>query len=132
MVSTQLAHRLRATSVGDLLGRRTVQHSDRTLDATAFVVPGTSDLGAYERGLAGWQDEFAAWDGRIVWLDADGAPEHLVVIADRYGQVYETMSTGDIADLPTGAALSEWFRFLATACPECGVIDDPRPRAWVP
>ena len=21
--------------------------------------------------------------------------------------------------------LSEWFRFLATACPECGVIDDP-------
>ena len=22
-------------------------------------------------------------------------------------------------------ALEEWFRFLATACPECGVIDDP-------
>ena len=28
-------------------------------------------------------------------------------------------------DLPDAAALEEWFRFLATACPECGVIDDP-------
>ena len=31
----------------------------------------------------------------------------------------------DADDLPGVGELSEWFRFLATACPECGVIDDP-------
>ena len=31
---------------------------------------------------------------------------------------------GDAADLPDAHELAEWFRFLATACPECGVLDD--------
>lgn len=129
---SDLAHRLRAARVGDLLPRRAVRNRTRTLDAAAFVVPGAGDLGAYERDLADWQAELAAWDGRIVRLEPDGDPRHLVVVVDRYGQVYETTSADDASHLPGGAALAEWFRFLATACPECGVIDDPRPRDFTP
>jgi hypothetical protein len=30
------------------------------------------------------------------------------------------------------ADLEEWFKFLATMCPECGVLDDPIGRGWTP
>lgn len=62
----------------------------------------------------------------------DGEPEHHVAIVDRYGQVYEAISARHVESLPDAEALEDWFRFLATACPECGVIDDPRERDWVP
>jgi hypothetical protein len=67
-----------------------------------------------------------------VVLGPHGGYEHRVVILDRYGQVYDVTSAEDAVWLPTAAALEEWFKFLATACPECGVIDDPRPREWTP
>ncbi len=70
--------------------------------------------------------------GRVSWLSADDSSEHAVVVVDRYGQVYEVSEASDRDGLPSADALAEWFRFLATACPECGVLDDPRPRAWVP
>ena len=104
----------------------------RRLEATAFVIPGASDLRAYARELAARETEFAAWDGVVTWLEPDGDPAHLVAVADRYGQVYEVTTTADAAALPSTSALVEWFRFLATACPECGVLDDPTPRDWVP
>ena len=58
-------------------------------------------------------------------LAADGGPNHRLLIVDRYRQVYAVHDEADAARLPDADALEEWFRFLATACPECGVIDDP-------
>ena len=51
---------------------------------------------------------------------------------DRYGQVYAIHDAATTEELPDADALEEWFRFLATACPECGVLDDPIGRGWVP
>ncbi len=128
-----LSSRLRSARVGDLVSRDDPgNRRTRRLDATAFVVPGTADLGAYVAELNRHGDDFAAWDGQTALLSADGNPEHLVAIVDRYGQLYEATTAADASALPDPHALEEWFRFLATACPECGVIDDPRPRDWVP
>ena len=57
--------------------------------------------------------------------DPDGEATHRLLVVDRYGQVYAVHDEANAADLPDADALEEWFRFLATACPECGVLDDP-------
>jgi hypothetical protein len=118
--------------VGDLLpdgafGARPA----RRIDATAVVVPGTGGLDRYLARLEAGRDTFHAWDGKVLAQPPDGEPRHRVLVVDRYGQVYEAFD-GAESDLPDAAALEEWFRFLATACPECGVIDDPIGRGWVP
>jgi hypothetical protein len=124
---------IRGSTVGDLLPRTFVGTGRaRRLEAAAFVIPGHGDLAAYTRDLTDHGNDFADWDGRVAVLDSDGVAEHQVVIVDRYGQIYETTSALDVRALPTPAALEEWFKFLSTTCPECGVIDDPRPRDWVP
>lgn len=97
----------------------------RRLDATAVVVPGAGDIGPYLRSLEAEGDAFAAWDGRLHVVDADGTAAHRLLIVDRYRQVYAVHDAADAAELPDADAVSEWFRFLATACPECGVLDDP-------
>lgn len=96
----------------------------RRLDATALLVPGTPEPVAYLASLARAADRFAAWDGRVHVAVADGQPAHRVLVVDRYRQVYalHEESTGEA--LPDVHALSEWFRFLSTACPECGVLDE--------
>lgn len=124
---------IRRARVGDLLppafraGGRV-----RTLDAVGLVVPGDDSLAPYVERLSNAEPAFAAWDGRIVRLPADGEPAHRVVVADRYGQVYAVHDAERAGGLPAPADLEEWFRFLATACPECGVLDDPIGRGWVP
>lgn len=67
-----------------------------------------------------------------VLLDTTGATrgwapvgEAAVVVADRFGVVYDQAHSRDANDLPDTAALIEWLRFLATQCPECGVPDEP-------
>lgn len=128
-----MATPLRAVRVGEripdgVVGRRRA----RRLEASAIVIPGRGSLIGYLRTLTARSEDFAAWDGRVVVFEPGGAREHRVVVVDRYGQVYEVV-TGDAAsDMPSAHALEEWFRFLATACPECGVLDDPRSRDWTP
>ncbi len=123
---------LRDAQVGDLLPDATLgQRPARRIDATAIVIPGAGGLDRYLSRLEDAATDFAAWDGRVISLPPDEANAHRVVIADRYGQVYAVVD-GDESGLPDVSALEEWFRFLATACPECGVIDDPLGRGWVP
>ncbi len=124
--------RLRQARVADLLpdgliGARSV----RRIDATAMVIPGAGGLDDYVATLRAAAGRFGEWDGRVVALPPDGGPQHRVLVVDRYGQVYAAFD-GLESDLPDAGALEEWFRFLATACPECGVIDDPVGRGWVP
>lgn len=124
---------LRTLAVGDLLPSGMLRRKrTRRLDATAILLPGHTQPAEYRRELDRHLDDFAAWDGDVVILDADGAPDHLVVVVDRYGQVYESVRAPDASALPSPGELEAWFRFLATACPECGVLDDPRRRDWVP
>ena len=126
--------RLRGSRVGDILPRRMLgtPRGARRLDATAFVIPGSASLTTYAKDLTDRSDAFAAWDGDVKWLPPDGGFDHLVAVVDRYGQIYDITSSAEWTALPSAMALEEWFRLLATACPECGVIDDPLPRTWVP
>jgi hypothetical protein len=126
------ASTLRAARVGDLLPPRLIERRARRIDATAFVLPGSGPSDAYLHALEAAAEDFAAWDGRIAPLEPDGEPMQRLVIADRYGQVYAVFDAEDAAVLPDAEALEAWFRFLATACPECGVLDDPIGRNWVP
>lgn len=116
---------LRTARVGDQLPPSIVDRSKaRRLDATALLVPGAGGAAAYIGGLEGHADDFAAWDGRVVVAEPDGEAAHRLLVVDRYGQVYAAHDEADVASLPTPHDLEEWFRFLATACPECGVLDE--------
>ena len=116
----------RTVRVGDRLPSAVLgPRRARRLDATALLLPGRGDLAGYRARLAEAADEFAAWDGAVVALEPDGDGPHRLLIVDRYRQVYAVHEADHADDLPGPADLAEWFRFLATACPECGVIDDP-------
>jgi hypothetical protein len=126
-------HRLRSARVGDLLPQSVVPRTaTRVLDATAVLVPGDGVADNYVATLAEHAVDFSAWDGRVVVTEPDGEPMHRLAIVDRYGQLYAVTDAETTADLPDAHALTDWFRFLATACPECGVIDDPIGRGWTP
>ena len=123
---------LRAARVGTLLpGVALGPRSVRRIEATALVVPGAGGLDAYLAGLEAAAGDLAAWDGRVVATRTGDEPMHRVLVVDRYGQVYAAFD-GKADALPDASDLEEWFRFLATACPECGVLDDPIGRGWVP
>jgi hypothetical protein len=111
--------------VGDLLPRRIVDREHaRRLEATAILQPGTASIDTYRSGLADGAGDFADWDGRVLVLEPDAEPMHRLLVVDRYRQVYAAHDAADAGELPDAHALSEWFRFLATACPECGVLDE--------
>jgi hypothetical protein len=117
---------IRGARVGDRLPRRVLDRPRaRRLEATYLLVPGREPLQAYLETLTAAEDELAAWDGRVVVRAADGEHRHRGLVVDRYGQVYAVADAADAGDLPDATAVTEWFRFLATACPECGVLDDP-------
>ena len=117
---------LRGAHVGDRLPRRLLDRaSARRIDATALLVPGADHPTSRIEAWRATESEFSAWDGRVVVAESDGESEHRLLVVDRYGQVYAVHDAADADQLPDAEALAEWFRFLATACPECGVIDDP-------
>lgn len=123
---------LRRAGVGDLLSdARLGSARTRELDATAVILPGTGGLNEYVAALRQREADFAAWDGRLAVLPDQPEAAHRVLVVDRYGQVYAAFD-GEADALPDASALEEWFRFLATACPECGVLDDPIGRGWTP
>jgi hypothetical protein len=128
MTSTAVATSgtLRALRVGDRVPTSSLgPMSMRRLEATALVVPGRNGLGTYLAELESFGRAFADWDGRVHVVEPDGAASHRLLVVDRYRQVYAVHDATAADALPGPEELSEWFRFLATACPECGVIDDP-------
>ena len=48
-----------------------------------------------------------------------------VLVADRWGQLYDVAVAGAGHELPSADEVEAWLRFLATQCPECGVPDEP-------
>ncbi|HSK94829.1 MAG TPA: hypothetical protein VLA76_12340 [Candidatus Angelobacter sp.] len=110
----RVGDRVPASALGRMPARR--------LAATALIIPGAGGLDAYLARLRAAQVAFDEWDGRVELAEADGEPTHRLLVVDRYRQIY---AAHDGNDLPDVGVLTEWFRFLATACPECGVPDDP-------
>ncbi len=116
---------VRTARVGDLLPRRIVDREHaRRLEATAILQPGTASIDTYRSGLSAGAADFVDWDGRVLVLEPDAETTHRLLVVDRYRQVYAVHDAADAGELPDAHALSEWFRFLATACPECGVLDE--------
>lgn len=96
----------------------------------------------YLAELASSAAEFAAWDGRLLiavpgpetGTEALQLPfgtvladqgqrisspgEAGVIVADRYGQIYEVCRTGAGHEFPPPRQLEEWLKFLGTLCPE--------------
>jgi hypothetical protein len=92
----------------------------------------------YVDGLAASAPEFLAWDARLVIVvpgpgrfharfgtvlaDAGRricSPEDAaVVVADRYGQIFDESHAGGGHGLPEPRQLEEWLKFLGTLCPE--------------
>ena len=117
---------LRDARVGDLLPPSVVdRRQTRRIDATAILIPGIGTTDGYRHSLAARAEDFASWDGRLEVAEPDGAADHRLLIVDRYNQVYAVTDAAEAIGLPDADAVEEWFRFLATACPECGVLDDP-------
>lgn len=116
---------IRSAAVGDLLPRGIIDRPHaRRLEATALLQPGDAPIEPYRSSLDASAAAFADWDGRVLVRPPDGAPTHRLLVVDRYRQVYAVHDVADAGDLPNVHELSEWFRFLATACPECGVLDE--------
>jgi hypothetical protein len=125
--------RLRGAVMGEILPPNLLAPTTtRRIDALAVLIPGSEPVDGYLARLAAAETDFRAWHGRVLLLEADGEALHRLLIVDRYGQVYEATDTARAEDLPDVGALEEWFRFLATACPECGVLDDPVASGPVP
>lgn len=125
--------RLRRARVGEVLPSSVVPRSGgRGIQSAAVLLPGVAGLDDYVAGLQACASEFAGWDGRLLVLPPGRMGAHRLLIVDRYGQVYWTGEAESADDLPVAAELTEWFKFLATACPECGVLDDPTDRDWIP
>lgn len=59
-----------------------------------------------------------------------GTGPTILVIADRYGQIYFVQVAAHVEALPAPNEIEEWVKYLATQCPECGVIDDPGYGEW--
>lgn len=117
---------LRRARVGDHLPTSVVDRvRPRRLEATALLLPGLDSVDEYIAALEGRAADFASWDGRLLVVEPDGAPDHRLAVVDRYGQVYALHDAASAEGMPDADELVEWFRFLATACPECGVLDDP-------
>jgi len=81
-------------------------------------------------------------DGLQVALDLDGELRRRlglddaswgVFVADRWGILYHVARSPETDALLGVGEIEEWLRYLATQCPECGVIDEPIPsRGWNP
>ncbi|HWR54657.1 MAG TPA: hypothetical protein VN428_26350 [Bryobacteraceae bacterium] len=96
----------------------------------------------YLDSLAPLAGELDAWDGRLLVIVPGAlseaalvsapvgnvlADEHCriadpasasVIVADRYGHVFDAIHTGASHKLPSPRELEEWLKYLGTLCPE--------------
>ncbi|MCS6954050.1 MAG: hypothetical protein RMK57_15795 [Bryobacterales bacterium] len=109
---------------------------------TVLFVPdleGCPPCQRYLDELVALAEEFAVWEARLLVAvrpplayrlphfaipvqDADerfaGAHLPAVLVADRYGQLWDAVSAGASHRFPPSRDLAEWVKYLATLCPE--------------
>lgn len=56
--------------------------------------------------------------------------EGTLLVADEWGVLYAAERSSDPGRLPDAGEISDWLRFIATQCPECGVPDEPGRGEW--
>lgn len=116
------------------------------------------EVRAWLAEVDGARASLAQWDGRVVVVVAGGvddarklaaatgillpvtahpsgapptdAEDVAIVVIDRWGEVYHVIRAATAHDLPSPHGLEEWFRFLGTQCPECGVPDSADLGEW--
>lgn len=105
---------------------------------------GCADCRRYLSDLAPAAPDFAAWGGRVTVIVPDavdaGAVMHAdlalpftvasearelhllsgagVIIADRFGHIFEVNDAGATHALPAPREVEEWLKFIGTQCPE--------------
>ncbi len=92
----------------------------------------------YVDGLAASAPEFLVWDARLVVVvpgsarfhalfgtvladpahQVSSAEDAAVIVADRYGQIFDECHAGAGHRLPEPRQIEEWLKFLGTLCPE--------------
>ncbi|MFW6205883.1 MAG: hypothetical protein ACOC5I_01460, partial [Gemmatimonadota bacterium] len=97
---------------------------DGSVRAVAPAGADAADAAALQDGLPSGVDVVTdpdrAFLGRI---GVGNGP--VVLVADRYGQVFHRQDAGAEHAVVEPRELEEWLRYLATQCPECGVLDQP-------
>jgi hypothetical protein len=48
-----------------------------------------------------------------------GIPSPAVIIADRWGEIYDVISTGRAVDLPSADEILDGLEYVQNECPEC-------------
>lgn len=109
---------------------------------------GCPGCGEYLQAIDAALRDLRAWDGRVLAVvagsvedarklksetgvrfqvladpsDAGAADaeqrDNVVVVADRWGEIYHVSRSGTTRELPGPRELEDWLRFLATQCPE--------------
>jgi hypothetical protein len=94
---------------------------------------------AYLEEFGPLEHEFRFWDARLLVTVPGGAPaaqvrfgrllrddgerfssrrRAAVLVADRYGQIFDLRRAGPRHDFPAPGELLEWLKYLGTLCPE--------------
>ena len=96
-----------------------------------IVVPADLEEATRLRERLGGRVSVLADPEGATWERLGIAPDYAAfVVADRYGQVYEVVEAQAGEPLPGPDEIEQWTTFLATQCPECGVIDEPGHGDW--
>ena len=76
---------------------------------------------AYTTSLRTLGESAASGDTAVVVTNSriDSVPCPGVVVADRWGEIYNVQAAAQASDLPTADDLSEWVRYVQVQCPEC-------------
>lgn len=113
--------------VGDLIPtmRLTLPDGQTVGLRTEFVHGDGGDAARLQDGAAGELPVASEPDGDLSGRVGLAEGSAGLLIADRYGQLYARWDARDPGGLPSPPAVEEWTRFLATQCPECGVLDQP-------
>lgn len=59
-------------------------------------------------------------------IETDGNPAPMVIVTDRYGEIFASYSTTSGEELPDSSEIIKWLFFINSQCPECGVPEWPQ------
>lgn len=96
-----------------------------------IMIPAAAETAAGLRArIGGRLDLRLDPDGEAARALGFGGERACLLISDRFRQVYMSTLAQRASDLPEPSEIEEWTRYLATQCPECGVIDEPGHGEW--
>jgi len=111
------------------VARRYADFADEDAEILVFTVGTAQDASKVKRELHLPLHVFADEQRRVHHAlgahDETGIAVPAVVVADRYGEVFNVWRTAEGGTLPTVDEILDWLRFINLDCPECGVSHWP-------